>query len=217
MTVSTSHEHATSSPAHQPIVREEHELTYFEKRLLAITNLLREKGIITLDEMRRAIEELDGQTPELGARLVVRAWTDPAFKQRLLDDPKAACEELGIETTGINKLVVVENTPDTHNMVVCTLCSCYPRSILGQPPDWYKSQAYRQRAITDPRGVLGEFGLELSPDVEVRVHDSTADVRYLVLPQRPEGTEGMSEADLLALVTRDTMIGVAVPKPRQPA
>jgi nitrile hydratase len=143
--------------------------------------------------------------------VVARAWSDPAYKQRLLANGSAACEELGVEIAPV-KLVVVENTERLHNLVVCTLCSCYPRMLLGLPPDWYKSRNYRSRAVREPRAVLAEFGTPIPEDVEVRVHDSTADMRYLVLPRRPAGTEGLSEAELANLVGRDAMIGVALPR-----
>ena len=173
--------------------------------------LLVEKGILTADELRRQVEHMDSRTPALGARVVARAWTDPAFKARLLADGNAALTEIGLER-GAYRLAVVENTPAVHNVIVCTLCSCYPRWLLGLPPDWYKSREYRSRVVREPRAVLAEFGLALAQDVLVRVHDSTADLRYLVLPLRPAGTEGRSEAELAALVTRDTMVGVAVPR-----
>jgi nitrile hydratase len=156
------------------------------------------------------IELIDSWTPARGARLVARAWTDPAFKARLLADAPAAARELGVEP-GQTQLVVVENTPERHNLIVCTLCSCYPKSILGIPPDWYKSREYRSRAVREPRAVLAEFGTELPAEVAVHVHDSTADLRYLVLPMRPAGTEDLDEETLAALVTRDSMIGVVVP------
>ena len=152
---------------------------------------------------------MDARTPALGAKVVARAWVDPAFKARLLANAKAAVAELGIDIGSLSTLVAIENTERMHNVVVCTLCSCYPRALLGLPPDWYKSLHYRSRAVVDPRGVLKEFGLELSPDIEVRVYDSTADMRYLVIPARPSGTEQMSEENLARLVTRDSMIGVA--------
>lgn len=174
----------------------------------AVRELLIEKGVFTADEMRRAIEAMDARAPAQGARVVARAWVDPAYKARLLADGTAAVEELGIDM-GPTKLVVVENTPDIHNVIVCTLCSCYPRMLLGLPPAWYKSRNYRSRTVIEPRAVLTEFGTRLPDDVDVRVHDSTADMRYLVLPMRPEGTEHMSEDELAALITRDTMIGVA--------
>ena len=184
-------------------------LNYYEKRTDAIQALLIERGIITADDVRRRIEDMDSRTPALGAKVVAKAWVDPAFKARLLANGKAAIAELGIDFGRILELVVVENTPQVHHVVVCTLCSCYPRPLLGLPPDWYKSLAYRSRTVVDPRGVLHEFGLDLDERVEVRVLDSTADVRYLVLPMRPPGTEGMSEEELADLVTRDTLIGVA--------
>ncbi len=202
------HEHEHTHDTHAAIADRD-ELTYYEKRVYAIQSLLIEKGLVTADEMRRAVEDMDSRTPALGAKVVVRAWVDPAFKARLLADAKAAVAELGIDTGSLNTLVAVENTEKLHNVVVCTLCSCYPRSILGVPPDWYKSLNYRSRVVVDPRGVLKEFGLEVEPEVEVRVYDSTADMRYLIIPARPAGTEGMSEEDLARLVTRDSMIGVA--------
>jgi nitrile hydratase len=146
---------------------------------------------------------------------VARAWVDPAFKARLLRDAKAAVTELGVDSGESPVLVAVENTPKIHNVVVCTLCSCYPRGLLGLPPDWYKSLSYRSRTVVEPRAVLREFGLELDPDVEVRVYDSSADMRYLVIPERPPGTESMSEAELASLVTRDSLIGVTKPHPPQ--
>jgi nitrile hydratase len=185
------------------------EMTYYQKRTYAIQALLIEKGIITADEVRRAVEDMDSRTPALGAKVIARAWVDPAFKACLLADAKVAVAELGIDVSPLSVLVAVENTERVHHVVVCTLCSCYPRSILGLPPDWYKSLNYRARVVVDPRGVLKEFGLELDPDVEVRVLDSTADMRYLVIPARPPGTEHMSEEELANLVTRDSMIGVA--------
>src|SRR5947199_2989695 len=161
---------------------------------IAVRELLIEKGIVTADAIRSAIEAMDGRTPEQGARVVARAWRDPAFKRRLLDNGTRACQELGIEM-GPTRLVVVENTPDVHNLVVCTLCSCYPRMVLGLPPDWYKSRAYRSRAVREPRAVLAEFGTVIADGVAIRVHDSTADMRYLVLPERPAGSDDMSEAE----------------------
>jgi nitrile hydratase len=201
-------EHGHEHDAHTPITDRE-ELTYYEKRVYAIQSLLIEKGIVTADEIRWAVEDMDSRTPALGAKVVARAWVDPAFKARLLTDAKAAVAELGIDAGSLSTLVAIENTEKLHNVVVCTLCSCYPRTILGVPPDWYKSLSYRSRVVVDPRGVLREFGLELEPEVEVRVYDSTADMRYLVIPARPSGTEGMNEEQLAKLVTRDSMIGVA--------
>ena len=178
-------------------------------RSVAIEALLAEKGLLTADEVQRQVNLMDGRTPADGARVVARAWVDEGFKARLLADSRSALAEMGIEIPAETPhLTVVENTGDVHHMVVCTLCSCYPRMLLGRPPDWYKSLAYRARAVRDPRGVMAEFGAAPPADAEVRVLDSTADVRYLVLPRRPERSEGMSEAELAALVSRDSMIGV---------
>jgi nitrile hydratase len=189
-------------------------LGYYQRMEIAVRELLIAKGIVTADAIRAAIEAMDARSPAEGARVVARAWRDEAFKRRLLDNGTEACRELGIEM-GPTRLLVVENTPEIHNLVVCTLCSCYPRMVLGRPPDWYKSRAYRSRAVREPRAVLAEFGTSIAADVTVRVHDSTADMRYLVLPLRPAGAEAMGEAELAALVTRDSMIGVAMA--RQPA
>jgi len=183
-------------------------LTYYKAMEVAVRELLIEKGVISADDVRRAIEAMDARSPAQGARIVARAWTDPAYKSRLLADPNAAIKELAVEP-GAHQLVVLENTSQVHNLVVCTLCSCYPRGVLGLPPDWYKSRAYRSRAVHEPRAVLREFGTEIPDNVEVRVHDSTADMRYLVLPERPAGSETLSESELAELVTRDSMIGVA--------
>jgi nitrile hydratase len=179
-------------------------------RVKALESLLVEKGLVdraALDALIDAYEHKIG--PRNGARVVARAWSDPAYKQRLLSDADAAIAELGYGGMQGEHMVVVENSAKVHNLVVCTLCSCYPWPVLGLPPVWYKSAPYRSRAVMDPRGVLREFGLELLEDVEVRVWDSTAELRYLVLPERPAGTEGMSEEDLATLVTRDAMVGVA--------
>jgi nitrile hydratase subunit alpha len=194
-----------------------HELGYYARRIYAIRDLLLEKKVITRDDIQEQIDYQEKRSPANGARIVARAWTDPAFKARLIADPKAACAELGIDATSLNEFVVLENTDKVRHMVVCTLCSCYPRPILGRPPDWYKSLNYRSRAVNDPRGVMREFGQDVGPEVEVRVHDSTADIRYLVLPRRPGGTEGMSEAKLAKLVTRDSLIGVVDPLPASAA
>jgi nitrile hydratase subunit alpha len=194
-----------------------HELGYYARRIYAIRDLLLEKKVLTRDDIQEQIDYQEKRSPANGARIVARAWTDPAFKARLIDDPKAACAELGIDATSLNEFVVLENTDKVRHIVVCTLCSCYPRPILGRPPDWYKSLNYRSRAVNDPRGVMREFGQEVGPDVEVRVHDSTADIRYLVLPQQPRGTEGMNEAKLAKLVTRDSLIGVVDPLPASAA
>lgn len=180
-----------------------------DTRVKAIEALLTEKGLISSDAIDALIREYEEDVgPLLGARVVARAWTDPEFKASLLKDATAACKELGIEGLMGDHLVAVENTPTVHNVVVCTLCSCYPWSVLGLPPSWYKQPAYRSRIVLEPRRVLREFGCELPESVEIRVWDSSADIRYLVLPERPPGTEGMSEEELAALVTRDAMIGV---------
>jgi nitrile hydratase len=206
------HEHNPHAP-----IEDRQELTYYEKRTWAIQALLVEKGIITADEVRRQIETVDTRTPADGAKVIARAWVDPAFKARLLANAKDAVGELGLDSGESPVLVAIENTAKVHNVVVCTLCSCYPRALLGLPPDWYKSLNYRARTVVDPRGVLQEFGLELEPDVEVRVYDSSADMRYLVIPERPPGSEHMPEAELANLVTRDSMIGVARARtPEQP-
>jgi nitrile hydratase len=179
-------------------------------RVMALESLLVEKGLVdpaALDALIDTYEHKIG--PRNGARLVARAWIDPEFKKRLLDDAGSAAAEFGYVPHGKEHLVALENTPERHNLVVCTLCSCYPWPVLGLPPVWYKSAPYRSRAVIDPRGVLREFGLEISEDVEIRVWDSTSEMRYLVLPERPAGSEQMSEDELVALVTRDAMIGTA--------
>jgi len=180
-------------------------------RVRALEALLVERGVIAREDVRQGIDWLVSRSPADGARLVARAWVDPAFRQRLLADARAAALELGLDPGPSPVVVAVENTEAVHHMVVCTLCSCYPRALLGPPPDWYKSLAYRSRAVSDPRGVLGEFGVVLDDDVELRVLDSTADIRYLVVPRRPPGSEALSEDELATLVTRDAMIGVAQP------
>jgi nitrile hydratase alpha subunit len=180
-------------------------------RARALEELLVEKGVITREDVRSRIDSLVSRTPADGARLVARAWLDPEFKERLLVDARAAALELGLDPGPSPVVVAVENTDAVHHMVVCTLCSCYPRGLLGPPPAWYKSLPYRSRAVSDPHGVLAEFGVELEDDVELRVLDSTSEIRYLVVPRRPASTERMSEHELAALVTRDSMIGVAQP------
>jgi nitrile hydratase len=204
-----SHGH-THDHAHQAVPSD------MALRVKSLESLLVEKGVVNraaLDALVDAYEHKIG--PRNGAQVVARAWADAAFKQRLLTDADKAIAELGFGGQQGEHMLVVENTPTVHNMVVCTLCSCYPWPVLGLPPVWYKSAPYRSRSVIDPRGVLREFGLELSDDVEVRVWDSTAELRYLVLPERPAGTEGLSEAELAALITRDAMIGVAKVAPRQ--
>ncbi|MFO1057360.1 MAG: nitrile hydratase subunit alpha [Dongiaceae bacterium] len=196
------HDHPHAPPADAPPPG------YYEIMETAVRELLVGKGLIGAGEIRRQIEVLDSRGPALGARVVARAWVDPAFKARLLADGRKACEELGISFYDDTSLIVLENTENVHNLIVCTLCSCYPRPVLGLPPDWYKLKPYRARAVSEPRAVLAEFGTVISDEVEIRVSDSTAMVRYLVLPRRPAGTEGWSEDALAALVTRDAMIGV---------
>jgi nitrile hydratase len=186
-------------------------LSYFQLMEVSLRELLVEKGLLTEEQIRREVEDMRGRTPERGAKVVARAWLDPEFKRRLLENGTKGCEELGLDVPAL-KLLVVENTPQVHNVVVCTLCSCYPRMLLGIPPDWYKSRAYRSRMVREPRVVLSEFGLSIPEKTQIRIHDSTADMRYLVLPLRPAGTEGWSEERLAALVTRDSMIGVSLPK-----
>jgi nitrile hydratase subunit alpha len=187
---------------HHPSPRSEAEI-----RTAAIESLLIEKGLVTSDAIDRLVERYENDTgPMTGARVVARAWVDPAYKLRLLTDSKSALAELGVQ---MGNLVVVENTERVHNAVVCTLCSCYPWAVLGLPPTWYKDFAYRSRMVIEPRDVLREFGVELDESVELHVWDSSAEQRYLVLPERPAGTEGMAEDELAALVSRDAMIGVA--------
>ena len=207
-----AHEHGPEG--HEPGPR--HELGYWAKRTYAMRDLLIEKGVVTREDLRRQAEFTDSRTPANGARLVARAWTDPAFKERLMAEPKEACAEMGIDAASLNEFVVLENKDEVRHVVVCTLCSCYPRPILGRPPDWYKSLNYRKRAVVDPRGVMREFGLDVPDRVEVRVHDSTADMRYLVIPARPPGTEGLGVDELEKLVTRDSMIGVTDALPAAP-
>ena len=205
-----SHDH------NHPGMAADAELGYYARRAQSIESLLVEKGICTTAEVQGMVERIEARSPADGARAVARAWIDPDYKARLLTVPAAALAELGYtlpDTTP--QLAVVENTATVHHLVVCTLCSCYPRALLGRPPDWYKSLSYRSRAVSDPRGVMREFGLNLPDSVPVKVLDSTADLRYLVLPQRPAGTEGWAEEELAALVSRDSMIGVTAA--RQPA
>jgi len=181
------------------------------ERARALEKVLVEKGVLRAEEIRAGIDWLVSRTPADGARLIARAWVDPEFKRRLLTDARAAALELGLDPGPSPVVVALENTETVHHVIVCTLCSCYPRALLGPPPAWYKSLPYRSRAVSDPRGVLAEFGLQIGDDVQLRVLDSTADIRYLVIPRRPPGTDELSEEDLAALVTRDSMIGVAQP------
>jgi len=186
-------------------------LTYFQLMEVSLRELLVEKGLVTERQVADAVADMRNRTPERGARVVAHAWTHREYKTRLLENGTRACEELGLDVPAL-KLVVVENTPQVHNVIVCTLCSCYPRMLLGIPPDWYKSRNYRSRMVREPRAVLAEFGLKIPRQTRIRVHDSTADMRYMVLPMRPAGTQGWSEERLAALVTRDSMIGVALAK-----
>jgi nitrile hydratase len=186
-------------------------LTWHMALTEGVAALLQAKGVFAAAELRRALEIVDSSSPADGARLVARAWVDPAFRARLLADVNAAALELGIDAAGI-PIRAVANEPGVHNVIVCTLCSCYPRLLLGPSPDWYKARAYRSRVVREPRAVLAEFGLAVPAEVAVVVHDSTAELRYLVLPERPAGTEGWGEPELAAIVTRDCMIGTAVPR-----
>jgi hypothetical protein len=187
---------------------------YYEILEISIRELLIAKGLITADEHRHQLEVLDSRSPALGSMIIARAWMDAEYRVRLLANGNSAAEELGISNYDDSELRVIENTDSVHNFVVCTLCSCYPRTILGLAPDWYKSKQYRSRAVREPRAVLAEFGTVIPDNVEVVVHDATSMIRYLILPKRPAGTESFSAEQLAALVTRDTMIGVTVPRVR---
>jgi nitrile hydratase len=200
------HDHdRTFQPDIEDLVPSRHELmTYAMKELLV------ERGHVTDEEIRKCQDRLESIEPAQGSRVIAKAWTDEAFKQRLLDDGNAALSELGIDSGGA-KMTVVENTDDVQNVVVCTLCSCYPRAVLGMPPDWYRSKAYRSRVVIEPRVVLKEFGTDIPDDMTVRVHDSLADLRYLVIPKRPAGTDNWSEDQLAGIVSRDNMVGVTNP------
>jgi nitrile hydratase len=203
-----SHEHAHGHG-------EMSELSDMQLRVRALETILTEKGYVDPAVLDRIVEACETQIgPHNGARIVARAWADPEFKRRLLEDATAATNSLGFVSPVGSHLIALENTPQTHNMVVCTLCSCYPWEVLGLPPVWYKSAPYRSRAVIDPKGVLAEFGVALPPETEIRIWDSTAETRFLVLPMRPEGTEGWSEERLAQLVTRDSMVGTGLP--RQP-
>ena len=207
------HDHGAGEEGHSPFQADVEDTAPTSHQLLAqaLKEVLLEKGVFTAEELRREIEQLDSPTPENGAALVARAWLNPSFKDRLLENPQTAAAELGIDV-GPRPIRIVANTPEIQHLIVCTLCSCYPRFLLGQPPDWYKSRNYRSRAVSDPRGVLAEFGTFVSDDHVVRVHDSTAEVRYMVLPMRPDATESLDELELRALVTRDCLIGVTLPR-----
>lgn len=203
--MSDGHEHSHTRPEAGA------EGGYYAHRIRAMEALLVDKGILTKDEVRKQISYMESRTPANGARIVARAWTDSEYQALLLSDTKAAALEMGIDASGPVEFITVENTPEVHNIIVCTLCSCYPRAILGRPPDWYKSVEYRSRTVREPRAVMREFGYEPPPGVRVAVHDSSADLRYMVLPMRPPGTEEMGEEQLAALVTRDSLVGVSVP------
>jgi len=186
-------------------------LTDLQLRVKALESVLLEKGLVNQDTLDAIIDNYENRVgPHLGAKVVARAWTDPDFRSKLLEDASGTLAELGLAGIEGTHVLVKENTPGVHNMVVCTLCSCYPWSLLGLPPNWYKSSPYRARVVRDPRGVLKDFGVELAEDTEIRVWDSNAELRYLVLPMRPRGSDDLSEEELAALVTRDAMIGTAV-------
>lgn len=206
----SEHDHSHDHPGRQPDLED---LPYTRLMALtdAVTDLLLAKGVFAAGELRQALETIDSRSPADGARLVARAWVDDAFRARVLADVNVAAAELGLDAGGI-PIRAVANDAVTHNVIVCTLCSCYPRLLLGPSPDWYKARAYRSRVVREPRAVLAEFGLELPPGKSVLVHDSTAELRYVVLPERPAGTEGWGEAELATIVTRDCLIGTAVPR-----
>ncbi|MFQ1700624.1 nitrile hydratase subunit alpha [Loktanella agnita] len=204
------HDHLSPS-GHPYRPDDDHPLTYWQQMEIAIRELLIEKGVVTAAEISAQIDAMDARSPANGAAVVARAWTDPDFRKALMADASIATREMGFDI-GPMKLIAVENTADTHNIIVCTLCSCYPRNLLGLPPDWYKSRAYRSRTVKEPRKVLAEFGVTLPDETTVRVHDSTADMRYIVIPARPAGTAGWTAEALAALVTRDSMIGTGLAK-----
>jgi len=207
-----AHDHDHDPDAHEAIEeRDEGPPSEYEIMSRAMQELLEEKGVLTAEQVRHRMELFEEELPYRGARVVAHAWTDPEFKKRLLADGKAAVLEFGIDMEA-DRLIAVENTPDVHNIIVCTLCSCYPRTLLGMPPTWYKSTNYRSRVVYEPRAVLKEFGTVLPERVTVRVHDSNADMRYVVIPMRPRGTEGWSEERLTGILTRDTLVGVTVPR-----
>lgn len=204
--------HKKHHDEHAPAAKEpEGPPSEYEIMSRAMQELLEAKGVVTAEEIRRRMETFEEEFPYRGSRIIARAWTDPAFKKRLLADGKAACAEMGVELEA-TRLIAVENTPEVHNVIVCTLCSCYPRELLGMPPTWYKSDNYRARVVREPRSVLKEFGTVLPDHVTVRVHDSNADMRYVVVPMRPQGTKGWSEERLADILTRDTLVGVTVPR-----
>ena len=206
------HGHDHKHDDHAPLAGEDEGLpSEYEIMSRAMQELLEAKGILTAEEVRRRMETFEEDFPYRGSQVIARAWIDPAFKKRLLEDGKAACAEMGVDLEA-DRLIAVENTPEVHNVIVCTLCSCYPRALLGMPPTWYKSSNYRSRVVFEPRAVLKEFGTVLPDHVTVRVHDSNADMRYVVIPMRPEGTGGWNEEQLAKIATRDTLVGVTVPR-----
>ena len=208
------HDHVHDNGAHAHPPKTDHDaapMTPYEVLEEALRTLLVEKGVLTDAEIAQQMDAMDSRSPAVGAMVIARAWVDPDYKSRLLVDCRSALAELEIDIGQLAEFKVIENTPAVHNIVVCTLCSCYPKMLLGIPPAWYKSLAYRSRTVMDPRGVLAEFGLKIAETREVRVHDSTADLRYIVLPERPDGTEGWSQDALAKLVSRDCMIGTANP------
>lgn len=204
------HDHLSPS-GHPYRPDDDHPLTYWQQMEIAVRELLIEKGVATAQDINAQIDAMDARTPANGAAVVARAWTDNAFRAALLDDASTATREMGFDI-GPMRLIALENTADVHNIVVCTLCSCYPRNLLGLPPDWYKSRAYRSRTVKEPRKILAEFGVTLPENTTVRVHDSTADMRYIVIPHRPAGTDDWTTDALCALVTRDSMIGTGLAK-----
>ncbi len=208
--MTAEHRHVGKSSVPHRGMHADHEgrLTYWQLLEISVRELLVEKGVTSAGEIASEIAAMDGRSPADGARLIARAWSDDGFRKRLLSNASSAMAELGLDPSGL-RLIAVENTRYVHNVIVCTLCSCYPRNLLGLPPDWYKQRAYRSRVVRSPRAVLREFGMELPDHKTVRVHDSTADMRYIVIPERPAGTDGMSEEELVGLVSRDAMIGVA--------
>ncbi len=211
---SADHHHDHADHSHPP--QKDHDaapMSPFEVLEEAVRSLMVDKGVLTNEEIAQQVDLMDSRTPALGAKVVARAWTDPAFKHALLADTGKALADIGIDIGTLAEFHTIENTPAVHNVVVCTLCSCYPKMLLGVPPAWYKSLAYRSRVVVDPRGILEEFGVQIPDGVEVRVHDSTAEIRYLVLPVRPDGTEGWSPEALASIVTRDCMVGTAIPQP----
>ncbi len=205
-------DHSGLSPSGHPYRADnDTPLSYWQRMEIAVRELLIENGHLSPAEVAAQIDTMDARSPANGAAVVARAWADPAFKARLLDNASHACRDMGFDIGPLH-LIAVENTPQTHNMIVCTLCSCYPRNLLGLPPDWYKTREYRARAVREPRAVLREFGVALPESTTIRVHDSTADMRYIVLPARPDGTDTMTQEQLATLVTRDSMIGTGLPR-----